>query len=127
MTDIMMKNSPINHCLRDPSYQDYVENGYEPIGCGSSLARYYFFSFNIVVTMVFLNLFVAIILQSFEDLNKEENRLLNEKSVEHFRSIWSMYDEAGEGFIKIDDFKHFLALLGEPLGFSHREVIDIQM
>jgi len=122
-----MKETPVNHCVYDPTYNDYVENGYKAVGCGTDFGTFYFVSFNIVVTMIFLNLFVAIILQSFEDLHKKEHQILNDKSVENFRSIWSQYDLYGEGFIKIDDFKHFLALLGEPLGFSNREIIDVHL
>lgn len=41
--------------------------------------------------------------------------------MDKFRNIWSKYDEAGTGFIDIEDFHIFLSDLGEPLGFSYLE------
>jgi len=92
MEDITKHYSLLNQCIKDPTFEDYVANGHEPVGCGTHIAKAYFLSFSIVVTMIFLNLFVAIILQGFEDMNKRENQILNDKNVEKFRRVWSMYD-----------------------------------
>jgi len=118
MYDIMRKKSISNYCVEGPTYEDYMANDFKPIGCGSDLAKVYFFSFSIVVTLIFLNLFVAIILQGFEDMNKKENQILNDKNVEHFRSCWSQFDPEGNGFMMTKEFVPFLTALGEPLGFN---------
>jgi len=42
--------------------------------CGGSNELWlYFYSFQIIVSMIFLNLFVAIILQGFNDINDKES------------------------------------------------------
>ena len=51
------------------------------------------------MSIVFLNLFVAIILQSFEEMQKKENQLLNDKNMEKLRECWSDFDPEGTGFI----------------------------
>jgi len=49
-----------------------------PVGCGNrSVAMSYFFSFIVVFTLIFLNLFIAIILQGFEDTNKKHSKLIS--------------------------------------------------
>ncbi len=57
--------SETNNCIDNPEYADFVRAG-EPIGCGNYLLAYpYFFTFVTFVSLVFLNLFVAIILNGY--------------------------------------------------------------
>ena len=73
MIELMMPISPDNFCIKNPTYEDYIEAG-TPIGCGVDyIPIIYFFSFSIIVPLIFLNLFVAIILEGFEETNKKEN------------------------------------------------------
>jgi len=84
----------------------------------------YFYSFQVIVSMIFLNLFVAIILQGFSDINDKESQILNEGIVDNFRNTWSKYDPLGSGFIKASDIKSFLIDLGPPLGIPPEIVHD---
>ena len=53
-------------CNENPSYNDYKNAGKETVGCGNLPASIIiFFSFWILVTLVFINLFIAIILQGY--------------------------------------------------------------
>ena len=73
MIDLMKPKGIDNDCLETPTYKDYIANG-TPVGCGAgNLPILYFFSFSIIVPLIFLNLFVAIILEGFEETNKKEN------------------------------------------------------
>ena len=52
------------NCVASQDYSDIVENGIQ--GCGRpGLARLYFFSYMIVVALIFINLFIVIIFESF--------------------------------------------------------------
>lgn len=42
--------------------------------------------------------------------------------IESFRLVWADFDPEGTTFIKIAELKPFLTALGEPLGFTLREV-----
>jgi hypothetical protein len=42
--------------------------------------------------MIFLNLFIAIILEGFGDTSKSENLRVSEQSLEEFRDIWNEFD-----------------------------------
>jgi hypothetical protein len=53
--------------------EDFAERaGAEPTACGVPGASFYFISFMIIVSFIFINLFIAIILESFNDSTAEE-------------------------------------------------------
>ncbi len=81
----------------------------------------YFFSFSLIVTIVFLNLFVAIILQGFEDTESRENSFIDDKVISGFRLAWSQFDPEGSGHIKVENLEQILWMLGPPLGFSNAQ------
>ena len=58
-----------NRCVDEPTYQDYVDNGYETVGCGQNLyvTLAFFVTFTFLLTFVCLNLFIAIILAGYFD------------------------------------------------------------
>ena len=65
------------YCKVNPTYEDYVENEHETIGCGNRpLATIFFFVYFFMITIIFINIFVAIIIKSYETTNEkleEEN------------------------------------------------------
>lgn len=77
----------------------------------------YFYSYIVVVKLVFLNLFIAVILEGFEMVNEQEGRTLNSELIDSVKIKWTRYDPNATGFIKMADFPAFLADLGKPLGF----------
>lgn len=57
----------MNQCIDNPSFDDYSTNQFETVGCGDGrTAILYFFSYLLVVKLVFLNLFIAVILDGFQ-------------------------------------------------------------
>jgi Ca2+-binding EF-hand superfamily protein len=67
--------------------------------------------------MIFLNLFIAIILQGFDDTNQMLSNDYSQDSQDHFREIWMKYDLDATGFIPVDKFEEFMYKLGEPMGW----------
>lgn len=66
-----------------------MENGGEVNGCGSPLAAYiYFISFMIVVPFIFLNLFIAIILEGFTNSSKTESMRIHDSDIDDFKKAW---------------------------------------
>ena len=72
----------------------------------------------LMVPLIFLNLFIAIILEGFEQTSQKVNSLIQEEELEHFRDCWVQFDKEGTGFMKISDFPEFMMTLGEPMGWS---------
>lgn len=71
MFDSARSYSILNQCVADESYEAIVARGEDPAefmspkGCGSSVAIGFFVLFQILVGQIFLNLFIAIIIDAF--------------------------------------------------------------
>ena len=103
-------NTPKAACVEDPQWNASVCGFHgapsppmcEPInGCGTGIAYAYFVSFTLIVSFVFVNLFVAVILEGFDASNAleggddEANGDMPALSVEHYRrfcATWMKYD-----------------------------------
>jgi hypothetical protein len=98
----VMRKSPVYECVESPTYDDYVNNGYVTVGCGGSYGTLvYFYSFYLLVNLIFLNLFVAIILEGLEQTRLKDAHCLNEELIFNFRKSWAKFDPNGTSFIKI--------------------------
>jgi hypothetical protein len=59
-------SEPNNKCIENPSYQDFVENNNEAIGCSTRESAFIFFiSFMYIFSMVFLRIFITTIIQGY--------------------------------------------------------------
>ena len=92
MHDLQRVRLPNYYCIDNPTYDDYVANGYQAIGCGSPLTFFYFMSFFLLFTLVFINIFIAIILQGFQDISKREDMIVTDKALEDFKRAWKEFD-----------------------------------
>ena len=126
--DLMYEFANSNDC--DPNLADrpwsekYYMCGYsdaetcEPItGCGSGSAYVYFMSFTLLVTFVFLNLFIAVILEGFGDTDDDE-MMLSEADFRDFVTMWEKYDPDADCMMKTTDLVSFIQELREPMGFG---------
>jgi hypothetical protein len=71
-----------------------------------------------IVSLVFLKLFIAIILEGYSKTQIQDTRLFNNDAKEHFREVWMDFDPDATSFIKLLDLRPFLLALGGPLGFD---------
>lgn len=119
MAAVSRKNDLGYDCIENPTYSDLVNNNMEPIGCGDYLlSRIYFFSFELLVPMVFMKLFIAIMLQTFKKTQEKDNKFMNSQLSDHFRNVWSLFDPDATAFIKKSMYRKFLVELGDPLGWD---------
>jgi len=59
-------HSQTNKCTYNPTFADYKANGYQTVGCGNWKLSYTFFlTFLVFINLIFLNLFIAIILNGY--------------------------------------------------------------
>lgn len=80
-------------------------------GCGNeTTALIYFISFMIIVSFIFLNLFIAIILESFETSQDEESLKVGGATITMFNELWSdeKYDPKGTRFVSVDAFPELM-------------------
>ncbi len=106
----------------------------EPTDCGSDLAIPYFVSFVVVGAFIFLNLVVAVVLESFGNLRgwKEESELaelsgraglITSDHLVEYRELWADYsadykDDEGDSAIHCEDLPSLVAQLSYPLGLQ---------
>lgn len=87
--DVGRSHSILFDCIESPTYEDYALNG-ETVGCGNKLASIViFYSFWIFVTLIFLNLFIAIILQGYSESVIRSGKFFNYELPNKFVDVWS--------------------------------------
>ncbi len=64
MEALRKEDQVLFQCVEEPSYSEYAAAGYETLGCGAAFATVsiYFFTYVLLVSLIFLNLYIAIIL-----------------------------------------------------------------
>ena len=75
--------------------------------CGTPAAIPYFLTFVLLITIIMLNLFTAVIIESFEKQQEQEQWKLNPQSLEDFVNLWAEYDD-GTGTIEPKDLEAIL-------------------
>eukprot|EP00240_Pyramimonas_obovata_P000215 CAMPEP_0118927358 /NCGR_PEP_ID=MMETSP1169-20130426/4846_1 /TAXON_ID=36882 /ORGANISM="Pyramimonas obovata, Strain CCMP722" /LENGTH=1618 /DNA_ID=CAMNT_0006869105 /DNA_START=431 /DNA_END=5287 /DNA_ORIENTATION=+ len=108
-------NGIMYDCMVEPPFCDDDNNPNNDFGCGNAGAAYFFFvSFVIVGNFIVLNLFLAVVLEQYN--NSAADTLISEKDVLFFRELWSTFDRQGLGVMPAKRLPHFLELLPPPLG-----------
>ena len=79
-----------------------MANDGEPFACGSPAISYAFFVlFHILVFQIFVNLFVAIIIDTFLGQTDHFKLPVQKYSIQQFVQIWTKYDPDATGYIDI--------------------------
>ncbi|XP_046591889.1 sodium channel protein 60E isoform X2 [Neodiprion lecontei] len=106
----------------DPTPNSRQSNG----DCGYPLlAITYFTSFIIISYMIVINMYIAIILENFNQAHQEEEIGIVEDDLEMFYIRWSKYDPHATQFIRFSQLSDFIASLDPPLGISKPNVVAL--
>lgn len=79
-----------------------------------------------MVTLIFLNLFIAIILNGYFETRDQARKELNAEALEKFVNAWSDYDPDATGYIKVSDFPEMMFKVGDPLGWDDSYIDDMK-
>jgi hypothetical protein len=101
MFDLARTYSLTNQCREGENYESMMQNGGEPFGCGSPIAFGFFLIFQILVSQIFVNLFIAIIIDGFLGQSNQFELPIEQYSLYEFVKIWTKYDSEASGFIRI--------------------------
>eukprot|EP01029_Cantina_marsupialis_P023747 TRINITY_DN5981_c0_g2_i1.p1 TRINITY_DN5981_c0_g2~~TRINITY_DN5981_c0_g2_i1.p1 ORF type:complete len:1476 (+),score=490.12 TRINITY_DN5981_c0_g2_i1:408-4430(+) len=105
-------------CISDPQYI-YALGEWEDGGCGDPTFSYIFWlSFTLVITFVLLNVFIAVILEGFDDSSSREDAKFSDDQIKMFTEHWAMYDPEASGFILVKQLPDFFQKLPPPMGFG---------
>jgi hypothetical protein len=111
-------------CVPDPSYDpDYCgfnnHIGCLPLnGCGSISIFPYLISFTVVISVVFINLFVGVILEGFSFSHDESGASVKPEDFMKFADHWAKFDPQATCYITVQQLEEFVQSLGPPLGFG---------
>ncbi|XP_054277860.1 sodium channel protein 60E-like [Macrosteles quadrilineatus] len=105
----------------DPNFND------QPNGnCGHPLlAITYFTSFIIINYMIVINMYIAIILENFNQAHQEEEIGIVEDDLEMFYIRWSKFDPHATQFIRFGQLSDFIASLDPPLGIPKPNIVAL--
>ncbi|KAH1006851.1 hypothetical protein HUJ05_007545 [Dendroctonus ponderosae] len=105
----------------DPHYRNQT-NG----NCGYPLLSIiYFTSFIIINYMIVINMYIAIILENFNQAHQEEEIGIVEDDLEMFYIRWSKYDPHATQFIRFAQLSDFIASLDPPLGIAKPNTVAL--
>ena len=88
--------------------------------CGNSfLSVMFFFMFFVLVFCIFLNLYVATILDTYASMVDDGTQWhVTAEDFERYCALFEQYDPRQTGFIRVSAVRSFVAGLGAPLGFD---------
>ena len=96
-------------------------------GCGKPASSYlYFYSFTILVTMIFLNLFVAVLLSATQEIRKIEEMSISRYQLGKIKILWKEFDPNGSGYIDYKQFWRFISEAMIRLGVNSNFLLDIK-
>lgn len=118
MHDVMRERTQYFSCIDFPTYEDIVNNGGVPNGCGHIYYLIYFVLLILTVFFMFLNLFVAVVINSMQEITKLSESVLSDERLEKFQNIWKKYDP------EVICFCLFLILGKRFYGIHKRKGVD---
>jgi len=114
MYDYMRETSITFQCIPNYDYYDYMNNNKEFNACGNPLISIvFFYSFNVVVSQIFLNLFIAIIIDSFLNQSQAYNMSVNQGDIDDFIDCWQEFDPNGHGIIQCYNLERLIVKVAD--------------
>lgn len=101
-------------CVPDQTYQDWSADGI--LGCGFKFTYVFFFVFVVLSQMVFINLFIAFVLQAYKTSYDENFSLITLEDYDKLTTLWADYDPKATGMIEPQDMAFMLHELDGELG-----------
>ncbi|CAH0713199.1 unnamed protein product, partial [Brenthis ino] len=119
-------NDVLESLMIQPPDCELGDHGHTNGNCGSPLlAITYFTSFIIISYMIVINMYIAIILENFNQAHQEEEIGIVEDDLEMFYIRWSKYDPHATQFISFVQLSDFIASLDPPLGISKPNTVAL--
>lgn len=105
------------------NYQTYTEKGF--VGCGTRWGYLFFLSFHFIYSLIIFNLFIAIIITSFDEESKALKNAVSRYQLKDIKNLWRKYDPYGVGYINYKDFWRFSSEIAMIFGVSQEDLLDV--
>ena len=107
------KSCNSTHTILPDGTPKEVPNG----DCASpTIAALYMVSYIIITFLIIINMYIAVILENFNQAHEQEEVGITEDDFEMFYIVWERYDPYATQFIKCEHLSDLVADLEEPLG-----------
>ena len=106
------------NCITGETYARIVANGMVIQGCGSKLAFPFFIFFTIIMSLLILDLVIAVVIDGLEKSRKENFAYITQDQIDNIFNTWTEFDPRGEGWLDVKDLVFFLFELPPPIGFK---------
>ena len=110
-------------CNEVKNYSDYEKYG--QTGCGTMWAYPYFFSFFLLILLVF-NLLVGVMIKISGIIKKYEESSVNVYQLNDITNLWAEYDPMGCGYINYKDFWLFSSRIAIILGVKIEDLLEFE-
>ncbi|CAM1295429.1 Uncharacterised protein r2_g457 [Pycnogonum litorale] len=112
-------NDVLDALMKDPPGCD-PNNGRSSTGnCGQPMmAVVYFVSYIFINFLIIINMYIAVILENFNQAHQEEEIGIVEDDLEMFYVRWARYDPHATQFINFSQLSDFVSSLDSPLGIT---------
>ena len=106
-------NCNSTHSIMPDRTPKAVPNG----DCASpTIAALYMVSYIIITFLIIINMYIAVILENFNQAHEQEEVGITEDDFEMFYVVWERYDPHATQFIKCEHLSDLVSDLEEPLG-----------
>ena len=96
----------------DPDLNNGGLNG----NCGNRfLAVFFFVSYIIIIFLIIINMYIAVILENFNEAQQQEEIGVSDDDLETFIQVWEEYDPKATHYISLHQLSDFLDALEPPL------------
>jgi len=89
-----------------------------PRGCGSAFAYPFFITFELLVVLVMMNLIIAVLVDSFSQVQQKRLLCFYSKQVDLFVEAWESKDKPFIGYLHLDVVADILLKIAPPVGFQ---------
>lgn len=99
-----------------PDCDPDLDNGGLNGNCGNRfLAVFFFVSYIIIIFLIIINMYIAVILENFNEAQQQEEIGVSDDDLETFIQVWEEYDPKATHYISLYQLSDFLDALESPL------------
>ena len=114
-------NRVMHDCMVSPPLCSLNEgDNYWETDCGHSIvAPIFFFSYYVIVTYIFLNLFIAVVIENFSLFSStDDDMFMSDSDIKVFQEVWNIIDKDHSGKLRASLAKRVLGLSIAKLKFN---------
>lgn len=98
MAELAVTKEEEPDCKLEQSYEEMTRDGIK--GCGTNISYIFFISFMVVISMLFMNLSVAAVIEGLNAAKEQNSGIVTKEDAIVFLELWKTYDPKALGWIE---------------------------